>query len=120
MITHVGTAMLYVADQQVSLRFYRDVLGFSVVSDENMGGGFRWLELAPPDGSTTIALHNADSAGKEAGEGAYLTFACDDIWATVDELRTRGAKVTDPDEQSWGAYAFIDGPDGHQVQIHQK
>lgn len=120
MITNIGTAMLYVSDQQESLSFYRDVLGFSVVTDQDMGEGGRWLEIAPPDGLTTIALHDAAAEGKQAGDGAYLTFACEDVGATVDELRGKGAEVTDPDEQPWGTFAFVEGPDGHRVQIHRK
>lgn len=120
MITHIGTAMLYVSNQDESLNFYRDVLGFSIIADQDMGGGARWLEIAAPDGSTTIALHDAAAAGKQPGEGAYLTFACDDVAATVGELRGRGAVVTDPEEQPWGIFAFVDGPDGHRVQIHHK
>ena len=120
MITHIGTAMMYVSDQEESLAFYRDVLGFSVVTDQDMGGGARWLEVAPPDGSTTIALHDAAADGKRPGEGAYLTFSCDDVAATVAQLRDKGAAVSDPDEQPWGTFAFVKGPDGHRVQIHRK
>lgn len=112
--------MMYVSNQEESLKFYRDVLGFSVVTDQDMGGSARWLEIAPPDGSTAIALHDATTEGKQPGEGAYLTFACDDVAATVTQLRQRGAEVTDPYEQPWGTFAFIEGPDGHQVQIHHK
>lgn len=119
MITHIGTAMLYVSDQEVSRKFYCDLLGFSVVTDQDMGDA-RWLEIAPPDGSTTMALHDATQEGKEPGEGAHLTFACDDVAGTVDELRQRGAEVTDPDVQPWGIFAFVEGPDGHRVQIHKK
>lgn len=120
MITHIGTTMLYVSDQEESLSFYRDILGFSVITDQEMGHGARWLEIAPPNGSTTIALHDAATDGRQPGEGAYLTFACDDVAATVDQLRDRGAQVTDPDEQPWGTFAFVQGPDGHRVQIHRK
>lgn len=119
MISHIGTAMMYVSDQEESRRFYCEVLGFSVVADQEMGDR-RWLELAPPEGSTTIALHDAAVANKKPGEGAYLTFACDDVAATVDELRRGGAEVTEPDEQPWGTFVFVQGPDGHRVQIHTK
>ncbi len=112
--------MLYVSDRDDSLRFYCDLLGFSVVKDQEMGDGRRWIEVAPPDGSTTIALHDARAEGKQPGEGAYLTFGCDDVAKTVRELRDRGATVSDPNEQPWGTFAFIDGPDGHKVQIHRK
>ena len=117
MITHIGTAMMYVSDQEESLAFYRDVLGFSVVTDQDMGGGARWLEVAPPDGSTTIALHDAAADGKRPGEGAYLTFSCD---RDRRPAARQGAEVSDPDEQQWGTFAFVKGPDGHRVQIHRK
>ncbi|MGB3827516.1 MAG: VOC family protein [Ornithinimicrobium sp.] len=120
MITHIGTAMLYVSDQEASLAFYRDLLGFSVVTDQDMGNDARWLELSTPEGSTTIALHDAARDGKQPGEGAYLTFACDDVTATVEELRSKGADVSEPHEQPWGTFAFVEGPDQHRVQIHQK
>ena len=120
MITHVGTAMLYVSDQEESLRFYRDLLGFRVVTDVAMGPGARWLELAPPGGTTTITLHDAALDGKRPGEGAYLTFVCDDVATTVAELRARGARVSAPEVQPWGTFAFVDGPDGHRVQFHTK
>ncbi len=120
MITHIGTAMLYVSDKEASLVFYRDLLGFTVLTDQDMGNGARWLELATPDGLTTIALHDAAQDGKQPGEGAYLTFACDDVHTTVKELRSRGGEVSDPDEQPWGTFAFVEGPDKHRVQIHQK
>ena len=119
MITHIGTAMLYVSDQEESLRFYRDLLGFSVVRDQDMGDGRRWVEVAPPDGPATIALHDAAADGKQPGEGAYLTFACD-VAATVSELRAKGATASDPIKQPWGTFAFVDGPDGHKVQFHRK
>ena len=120
MITGIGTAMVYVSDQEKSLQFYRDVLGFTVVTDQEMGPGMRWVEVAPPQGDTTIALHDAGASGKRAGEGAYLTFACDDVPGTVAGLRRRGAVVSDPDEQPWGTFATVEGPDGHQVQFHRK
>lgn len=120
MITHIGSAMLYVSDQYASLRFYRDVMGFSVITDQDMGDGARWIEMAPPHGSTTIALHDAAQDGKQPGDGAYRTFACDDIEATIEQLRSKGADIDGPDVQPWGTFAFIKGPDGHRVQIHQK
>ena len=120
MIMHMGTAMLYVSDQYASVKFYRDVMGFSVVTDQDMGDGARWIEMAPPQGFTTIALLDAAHNGKQPGEGAYLTFACDDVEATIDELRGKCADIVGPEVQPWGSFAFINGPDGHRVQIHQR
>lgn len=120
MITHIGAAVMYVADQDASRAFYVDKLGFSVVRDEEMWPGARWLEISPPEGQTSIVLSAAEAFGKKPGEGAYLTFACDDIAATVEQLRAAGAEVTDPVEESWGTYIKVLDPDGNEVQIHRK
>src|SRR5579862_10068513 len=47
---------IFVRDQERSLRFFVDRLGFGVVVDENYESGGRWLAVAPPDGSTVLAL----------------------------------------------------------------
>lgn len=120
MITHVSVAVMYVADQERSVDFYIDKLGFEKLVDQEMFPGARWIEVRPPQGQTSIVLSSAEAFDKEPGEGAYLTFACDDIVATVEELRAVGVEVTDPVEEPWGTYCKATDPDGHEVQIAQK
>ena len=48
---------IYVHDQEQSLRFFRDQLGFDLAFDAQLQTGDRWVAVAPPDGSalfTTI------------------------------------------------------------------
>jgi catechol 2,3-dioxygenase-like lactoylglutathione lyase family enzyme len=120
MITHVNVAVMYVADQERSREFYVDKLGFEVVRDEEMWPGARWLEVAPRGAQTAIVLSSAADFGKRPGEGAYLTFACDDIQATFRQLGEAGVKVTDPVTEPWGAYIKATDPDGNEVMIVQK
>ena len=47
---------VFVRDQDKSLRFYVDQLGFAVVIDESYESGGRWVAVAPPDGNTVLAL----------------------------------------------------------------
>jgi lactoylglutathione lyase len=120
MITHVSVAVMYVSDQDASLDFYVNKLGFEKQIDEEMWPGARWVQIAPPKGQTSVVLSDAAAFDKKPGEGAYLTFACDDVEATVTELRERGVTVTDPVEEPWGTYIKATDPDGHQVQIAHK
>ena len=120
MITHVSLAVMYVSDQDASLDFYVNKLGFDMKIDEEMWPGARWVEVLPPQGQTSIVLSSAAAFDKQPGEGAYLTFVCDDIHTTVTELRQRGVTVTDPVEEQWGTYIKATDPDGNQVQIAQK
>src|SRR5947209_19475495 len=47
---------VYVRDQDKSLRFFIDQLGFSLVVDDNYDGVNRWVAVSPPDGNTAISL----------------------------------------------------------------
>ncbi len=120
MITNVAAAVLYVGDQDEALAFYRDTLGFELVTDADMGGGARWIEVRPPGAQTSIVVSAASAFGKDPGEGAHLTFTADDVVATVAELRSRGATVSDPVSEPWGTYATVEAPDGHRLQFHER
>src|SRR6266446_6089637 len=47
---------VFVRDQDRSLRFYLDQLGFSLVADYRYGSNERWVAVAPADGSAVLAL----------------------------------------------------------------
>lgn len=120
MITSIASAVLYVSDQDAALEFYRDILGFEVVMDADMGEGSRWLEVKPSNAQTSIVLSSARSFGKQPGDGAFLTFAADDVAGTVEELRARGATTSDVTREPWGTYATVDAPDGHKLQFNER
>src|SRR5437773_11340919 len=42
---------VFVRDQDRSLRFYVDQLGFNLAFDASPQSGFRWVAVAPPDGT---------------------------------------------------------------------
>ena len=52
--------MIFVRDQERSLRFYLDQLGFRLIVDQGVAG-HRWIEVAPPDGSANLALVQAQA-----------------------------------------------------------
>lgn len=70
--------MIFTGDPEALRGFLRDVLGFSSL---DAGGG--WLIFALP--SAELAAHPADEDGHHE-----LYFMCDDVEATVQELRGRG------------------------------
>ena len=47
---------IYVSDQERSLHFFVDLLGFSLISDSHFASGRRWIEVAPPDGAAILTL----------------------------------------------------------------
>lgn len=69
-IIDLRTVGVPVTDQDRASAFYVDVLGLDIRLDVPMGGGRRWIEVAPVGASTSIALvatHEGVPAGVETG-----------------------------------------------------
>jgi predicted enzyme related to lactoylglutathione lyase len=86
--------------------FFADVLGLSSV---DAGGG--WLIFALPPAE--LAVHPGESRHE-------LYLMCDDIQATLAELKNKGAEVArDVSDQGWGLLAAIRLPDGSELGVYQ-
>jgi phosphoserine phosphatase RsbU/P len=97
---------VFVRDQDRSLRFYLDQLGFSLVVDNRFEGGGRWIAVAPPDGSAILALV-APKVGSEEydliGRVRQIVFITEDINALYEEWRSRGVHFLHPPQTpDWG------------------
>jgi catechol 2,3-dioxygenase-like lactoylglutathione lyase family enzyme len=71
MITKVTHASIWVKDQDEALKFYRDTLGFKVVSDDSTSmAGYRWLTVAPSQqAGFELVLNLATTPEQLAGVG---------------------------------------------------
>jgi catechol 2,3-dioxygenase-like lactoylglutathione lyase family enzyme len=88
-ITGVRTVGVPVRDQDQALDFYVGTLGFDKRLDVDMGGGRRWIEVAPPGAATSIALvrsHEGLPAGVETG----IRFVSPDADALHAGMRASG------------------------------
>ncbi|MGW7079961.1 VOC family protein [Streptomyces sp. NPDC054871] len=81
-ITQVATVGIHVTDQQKAIEFYVGELGFEVRRDVPFGAG-RWIEVAPPGATTTIAL-------VPEGLPAGIRLTTRDADADHADLRARG------------------------------
>lgn len=99
-ITRVGRVIIPVSDQDAALDFYRDQLGFEVRMDMPYGRGDRWLEVAPPGSTTTVAIV-PPMEGNPMGIDTHTAFETEDIDAAHAELRDRGVDV-DPEVMRMG------------------
>lgn len=106
-----------VSDQNRSMLFYRDVVGFDLIRDEPMGPDMRWIQLAPKGCQTTIALVNWFDTMRPGGvQGLMLNV--DDI---DKEYRRLSATVimTEIQQQPWGRFSMFKDPDGNGWIIRQ-
>jgi len=94
-ILRIHCVKVFVRDQDQSLRFYVDQLGFRLVADTLLQSGERWLAVAPPDGDTVLALvaPKADSKLYQLiGCPTDVVFVTDDVLARYREWSRRGVK----------------------------
>lgn len=88
--------------------FFADTLGMPSV---DVGGGWLIFGLPPAE----LAVHPTDG---ESRHELYLM--CDNIQATLAELRGKGIEVArDVSDQGWGVLAAIRLPDGSELPIYE-
>ena len=114
--------MIFVRDQDRSLRFYVDKLGFRVVVDHTFQDGGRWIEVTPPDGSANLALALAkpDSpAYKDIGRDTQVYFLTEDVNAKFAEWTGRGVHfVFPPQIPAWGGiFTRFEDVDGNSFGL---
>src|SRR5271166_562337 len=94
-ILRIHCVKVFVHDQEQSLRFYVDQLGFRLVTDTLLQSGERWLAVAPPDGDTVVALVAPKPDSKLSqliGRPTDVVFITDDVIARYREWSGRGVK----------------------------
>jgi catechol 2,3-dioxygenase-like lactoylglutathione lyase family enzyme len=109
---HFDCIFYYVRDLDAAVRFYRDVLGLSLQSEDAVA-------RFDVDG-VLFELVPADDDSQLTGDGnARLTFRVDDIERTAAELRERGIEVGDVQRKMNGWLATFNDPDGNELDLWQ-
>lgn len=116
-ISQIHTVGVPVTDQARALRFYVGTLGFRSVRDVPVGPGNRWLEVAPPHGTATIALV-ATSEGLPVGVETGIRLVSADVAGAHAALAAEGVDVGEL--LCWEGvppmFAFRD-PDGNRLEL---
>ena len=104
-----GVHALIFTERADELRaFLRDVLGFPAV---DAGGG--WLIFALPPAE--LAAHPIEGAGHRE-----LYLMCDDIEATVEQLKSKGVEFTGPiSDEGFGLLTALRLPDGGELGLYE-
>jgi serine phosphatase RsbU (regulator of sigma subunit) len=86
---------VFVRDQDQSLRFFVEQLGFDVAFDARLQSGDRWVAVAPPDGTAVLALIAPPPDSRQyrlIGRATGITFVTEDVIAKFEEWRKRGVQ----------------------------
>jgi predicted enzyme related to lactoylglutathione lyase len=101
-------AVVFTNDANRLRAFLRDVLEFASV---DAGGG--WLIFALPPAE--LAAHPADGDGHHE-----LYLMCDDIEATVEELKAKGVEFARPiTDEGFGLMTAIKLPGGGELGVYE-
>lgn len=115
----VSVVSVPVTDQELSKRYYLDVLGLELVADAVFGDDLRWVQLGLPGAETSLALVTWFDQ-MPPGSLRGLVVDTDDIQRDYDALVDRGAEVSGPpSEQAGGVFCFVKDPDGNVISLHQ-
>jgi lactoylglutathione lyase len=116
-IDDVRTIGVKVADQDDAIAFFVTTLGFEKRLDAPMSPTMRWIEVAPPGATTSIALEANDGAA-DAGVDTGIRFTVPDAEAEHAAMRERGVNVGEL--LRWEGvppmYTF-DDPDGNRFYV---
>ncbi|KYD08183.1 MULTISPECIES: VOC family protein [Heyndrickxia] len=120
---------IFVQDQDKTLKFYTETLGFIKKHDVPVGE-FRWIALVSPDGQdgTELLLEpNDNPAAKEYQEKIFsqgipaTMFGVEDVREEYNRLIKHGVKFTiEPTEMGDVTLAVFDDTCGNLIQIAQQ
>lgn len=116
--------LLEVFDMPASLRFYRDVLGFTVVQRAGEGDDATWVWLR--HGDADLMLNTAydegqrpaspDPARVRAHADTGLFLRCEDVDGAYAHLKSRGIAVEPPTMAPYGMkQLYVTDPDGYRL-----
>jgi predicted enzyme related to lactoylglutathione lyase len=115
MIKAIKFVSVPVSDQDRALAFYTTKLGFRILTDQQFNEKQRWIELSIPGAESGVVLFTPDGQQDRIGTFSAISFQCDDVQRTYDELSARGVEfTTPPTKQPWGTYTIFKDPDGNQ------
>lgn len=127
---HLAHVALLVRDYDEALAFYCGRLGFRCVEDAPLGGGKRWVLVAPPDTpqapATTLLLARAATpaqaaaVGRQAGGRVFLFLHTDDFARDHARFRAAGVRFAEaPREEAYGTVAVFEDPYGNRWDLVQ-
>jgi catechol 2,3-dioxygenase-like lactoylglutathione lyase family enzyme len=123
----IGAVSLLVRDYDEAIAFYRGKLGFRVAEDTPLGGGKRWVLLAPPGSvEARLLLARATSAEEQAGVGrqgagrVWLFLHTDDFGRDHRRMQERGIRfLEEPRHEAYGTVAVFEDLEGNKWDLLQ-
>jgi catechol 2,3-dioxygenase-like lactoylglutathione lyase family enzyme len=120
----LSAVALLVPDYDAGIAFFVGVMGFTLLTDSDQGGGKRWVTVVAPDGGTALLLaravgpDQAAAVGNQHGGrvGFFLTVA--DFGATHARMLAAGVRFEEPPRsEPYGKVAVWRDPFGNRWDL---
>jgi serine phosphatase RsbU (regulator of sigma subunit)/predicted enzyme related to lactoylglutathione lyase len=119
----IHSIIVHVRDQDESLKFYVEKLGFGLVGDAPMDAENRWVAVVPPDGSVLLALlkpWKGSAESSKIGSQTGVALETEDIASKFQEWSARGVRFNlAPTPMPWGIFATFLDIDGNEFALVQ-
>jgi catechol 2,3-dioxygenase-like lactoylglutathione lyase family enzyme len=125
MAQSIATVCLLVRDYDEAIAFYSGALRFALAEDTPLGGGRRWVVLAPPGpGGARLLLAQAKNEGekaaigRQAGGRVFLFLQTDDFERDHRGMTARGVKfIEEPRREDYGTVAVFEDLYGNKWDL---
>jgi catechol 2,3-dioxygenase-like lactoylglutathione lyase family enzyme len=105
--------LLYTPEPEALRATLRDVFGW-----KHVDAGDGWLIFALPPAE--LGVHPAEGPTHESGVRHQFSLMCDDIEATMRELRAKGIEVKgEPTDEGFGITVMLNLPGGVEVLLYE-
>jgi lactoylglutathione lyase len=111
-----------VTDLEKTVSFYKDVLGLKEIRRHTSGRGSQLVFLKAPGSEEEIEICKFDQSGPVmvGPDLTHLAFEVDDLENFAREAAAKGYPLSDgPHVSSSGMIAFIDAPEGYEIELIQ-
>lgn len=125
MITGVSQFTVVVRDYDEAIVFYRDVLGFTLLEDTDMGGGKRWVRVGAACGKGAVILLargvneiQVSRVGNQTGGRVFIFLETDNCRGDYERMRARGVQFRgEPREEAYGTVVVLQDLYGNLIDL---
>jgi len=123
-LAHVA---LVVRDYDEAIAYFTAALGFELREDSDLGGGKRWVIVAPRDSrGTSLLLARAATAeqetriGNQTGGRVFLFLRTDDFWRDYRAMKEKGVRfLEEPREEEYATVVIFQDLYGNRWDLLQ-
>jgi lactoylglutathione lyase len=127
MLTRIAQFTLTVHDYDEAIAFYVGKLGFTLLENEDLGGGKRWVRVCPPGAGAAILLARAvtpeqrASVGAQTGGRVFIFVETDAFWEDYERLRRLGVEFCEPPRvEAYGTVVVFRDLYGNRIDLIER